>query len=776
MNEVKIRKRDRGDRMKEVELLAPAGSMEALQAAIENGCDAVYLGGKAFGARAFASNFDNEQMIEAIAYAHVYGVRVYVTMNTVLYDHEIDEALSYAYFLYTHDVDAIIVQDLGLLERIRMQIPKLEVHASTQMHIHNEKALQYMKEMGVKRVVLPRETPLEEIQRYANLGVDIEVFVHGAICVSYSGQCYMSSLLYQRSGNKGACAQPCRMQYQLCREENGEITSLKSVGKYLLSPKDLNTLACLPKLLATGVSSLKIEGRMKRPEYVAQVVSLYRKAIDAYHRGEAFDVDEEMQKDMQKVFHRGFTQGHIFQQKGSKLMNFVRANHMGIPIGKVLQVHKNRIRIHLKETLYQGDGIRILDPQEDQGFIVNKLYNQKGKLVNRAYSEEIVEVEHHGVFKKQSLVLKTSERPQLEELQQSYLQKQRKVKVCAYVQMRLHQPLFLRIVDQDHFEVEVQSESCVEQALKTAMEKDRIVQQIKKCGNTPFVMEKVEVEMDANSTISIKELNQLRREALQQLEMQRRKHHTYEPLQEYTKKIEHSPMKKHIVAVVRTLEQYEICKAYDIDKIFIQSKKLFQQLKEQGYDVFLHTERVYKGDYQDSKMIAEIGGIAGTTNNYADFSLNITNAYAAGHLFAYSVYGITLSIEHTDLSLTALLQNYKKIYGNEGCFGVVVYGYDELMVSEYCAINACEKDSDKKNCGLCRGKRRYSLENIKKERYPLYGDEECRMHVLHHTPRNLLDRLSSFAKEGLCYVQCNFTIENKEETRKIVEQVRRSWH
>ena len=761
-------------KLKQIELLAPAGSMEALQAAVQNGCDAVYLGGKMFGARASASNFDNEQMIEAIAYAHVYGVKVYVTMNTLMYDHEIEDALSYAYFLYTHDVDAVIVQDLGLLDRIRVQIPQLEVHASTQMHVHNEAGITYMRDIGVKRVVLPRETPLAEIQQYSALGVDLEVFVHGAICVSYSGQCYMSSLLYDRSGNRGACAQPCRMQYQLCKEENGKVTTVKSIGSYLLSPKDLNTLAYIPELIDAGVTSFKIEGRMKRPEYVAQVVSLYRKAIDAYKRKESFEVDKETEDAMKKVFHRGFTQGHIFQNMGSRLMNPIRPNHIGVPIGYVMQAHGDRIRIQLKEDLYQGDGIRILDKKEDKGFVVNKLY-KNGKLVNSACKGDVVEVEHQGFVEKQSTVLKTSDVHQLKALQQSYLKTQRKVKIRAHIQMFLHQPLSLYIVDQDEFAVELQSEACVEKALKTPLDKERIIQQIKKCGDTPFMMEDVHVDMDEGCTISIKELNHLRRNALDALLEQRKTRYTYEPLKVYEKKVPHKHGKKHIVVVVRTQQQYEACVACGIDNVFIQNIATFHQLRKQGFDVSLHTGRVHKLQHQHAGMIAEVGGLLHAEDTYADFSFNITNAYAAGHLFSQKVRGITLSIEHTDSSRRALLRQYKDLYGTNGCFGIIVYGYDEMMVSEYCAMNACEKDSDKKNCGLCRKETRYMLENMKKERYPLYGDEQCRMHVLHHTPRNVLHNLDRCAEEGITYVQCNFTIENKEETLQVLQQVKKGW-
>ena len=205
--------------MKKVELLAPAGSMEALYAAVQNGCDAVYLGGEMFGARAFAQNFTRDDLKEAICYAHMYGVSVYITVNTLIREDEMHAAIDYVSYLQDIDVDALIIQDLGLLHVVRNVFPDMEVHASTQMHVHNPDGILFLKNQGVKRVVVPRETTIEEIEAYAKLGVDLEVFVQGALCVSYSGQCLMSSVLFDRSGNRGACAQPCRMQYGLYRKE-----------------------------------------------------------------------------------------------------------------------------------------------------------------------------------------------------------------------------------------------------------------------------------------------------------------------------------------------------------------------------------------------------------------------------------------------------------------------------------------------------------------------------------------------------------------------------
>ena len=297
---------------RKVELLAPAGSMEALRAAVQNGCDAVYLGGSMFGARAFANNFDEDEIQEAIAYAHVYGVRVFVTVNTLIREEEFEDCVRYVQFLYEHDVDAVIIQDLGLFSVLRQRFPDMELHASTQMHIHNPQGIHFIESCGASRVVVPRETPLKEIRAYAALAEYLEDFVQGALCISYSGKSLMSSLTLQRSGNRGECAQNCRMKYQLEKREDGHSEILQGKGEYLLSPKDMNTLERVPELIEAGIASFKIEGRMKRPEYVALMVALYRKAIDAYYEGRAFIYDEAVDMQMKKIFNRGFTQGHLF--------------------------------------------------------------------------------------------------------------------------------------------------------------------------------------------------------------------------------------------------------------------------------------------------------------------------------------------------------------------------------------------------------------------------------------------------------------------------------
>ena len=261
-----------------VELLSPVGSMKTLYQAIHNGADAVYLGGKRFGARKYSDNFNEDELKEAVRYAHLFNVKVYVTANTIIYEDEINDFLEYIFFLHKINVDAVIMQDIGMIKIVRDKFPNLEVHASTQCHNQNDEGIKLLESLGVTRIVLDREMPLEEIKQLKT-PLEKEVFVYGALCVSYSGCCLFSSLNGGRSGNRGECVQSCRMQYDLYENDK----KIDTQGNYLLSTKDLNTLNNLKDILDTDIVSLKIEGRMKSPEYVGYVTKLYRNLIDNYY-------------------------------------------------------------------------------------------------------------------------------------------------------------------------------------------------------------------------------------------------------------------------------------------------------------------------------------------------------------------------------------------------------------------------------------------------------------------------------------------------------------
>ena len=344
-----------------IELLAPAGSWEALEAAVNAGADAVYMGGKAFGARQYASNFDREEMQKAVYFAHMHRVRLYITVNTLVDDSELGELADYLLFLSNVGIDGIIVQDLGVIRLARQIVPDLPLHASTQMTVTNSEGVKLAAEAGMERVVLARELSLEEINTICHgTDTEIEVFIHGALCVCYSGQCLMSSLIGGRSGNRGRCAQPCRLPYKLVNEAGEDLLSGKDAGQYLLSPKDLNTLDILPQLIEAGVTSYKIEGRMKRPEYVAVVVDAYRRAIDSYLGGD-YQVPEEDFANIEQIFNRDFTTAYLLERPGREMMSDRRPNNRGVLVGRVVKLDKaaNKATLKLDKELHLDDGLEF---------------------------------------------------------------------------------------------------------------------------------------------------------------------------------------------------------------------------------------------------------------------------------------------------------------------------------------------------------------------------------------------------------------------------------
>ena len=374
--------------MKRIELLAPAGNMNSLKAAVQAGCDAVYLGGNFFGARAFSKNFDNDELVDAINYCHLYGVKVYVTVNTLIYENEVSDFIKYIEFLHRNNVDAVLVQDFGMMDLIRKTFPNLEVHASTQMHIHNLDGVKFMESLGIRRVVLARETSIDDIKTMKeNSDVELEVFVHGALCISYSGQCLMSSLIGGRSGNRGACAGSCRLKYDVIDDTGKKLNK----GEYPLSTKDLNTLEYIGDLIDAGVSSLKIEGRMKSPEYVYMVVKLYRMAIDSYYENGKVMINDDDVLSLKKIFNRDYTKGFLFNIDNNDLINGYRPNHMGVKVGKILGYDKGFAKIELYDDISIGSGLRVIGKNYDVGINVNDFY-VNGKLVKEAHAGDIIKI------------------------------------------------------------------------------------------------------------------------------------------------------------------------------------------------------------------------------------------------------------------------------------------------------------------------------------------------------------------------------------------------
>ena len=455
--------------MNKIEILAPAGSMESMYAAINKGADAVYLGGNKFSARAYASNFDNENMQKAIDYSHSYGVKVYVTINTILKESEIEEAVKYVGYLYEIGADALIIQDLGLFKRIKEEYEDFEIHASTQMTIHNGEAAIYFKEKGFHRLVLSREMSFEEIKHIStDLMIETEMFVHGAICVSYSGQCLMSSIIGGRSGNRGRCAQPCRMEYTLQGEKSGEQKG------YLLSPKDMCTIEDVKDIIDTGTYSLKIEGRMKRPEYVAGVVDNYRKAVDKVILKKKYNEHEGKEQLLQLFNRSGFTNAYLKSNPGKDMMSFNSPKNSGVPLG---QIEKSG-EIKLKTSIALGDGVR----NNDKGFSISKIL-LNGKEEAKANKGDIVKIFPIN-YKPGDFLHKSLNKELFDELEDYIKPYSKKITLNATVKFAVNSPVALNI-NYKGKEYTYTGE-IIQKAEKRPLDKERIREALMKSGDVPF--------------------------------------------------------------------------------------------------------------------------------------------------------------------------------------------------------------------------------------------------------------------------------------------------
>ena len=744
--------------MSKVELLCPAGSYEAFEAALYNGADAIFLAGHMYGARASAANFSLEEMRRAVSLAHLYGVRIHVTLNTLIHDSELEACRNYLRELDEMGVDALIVQDLGIMNLIRHEFPNLKIHASTQMHIHNKEGVKQCRQWGLQRCVVARESSLETIKEMCRCGIEIEVFVQGAYCVSYSGECHMSRNIGSRSANRGECAQSCRLPYTLYKITNGKEEKLETKGKYLLSLKDLNALPLVGELIESGVASFKIEGRMKRPEYVACMCRIYRQAIDAYYEGRQFDINENLLDEMKKIFNRGFTSGYLEKKEGLSIMSTLRPNHQGIRIGKVIGFHHDKMVLSLEKELHQHDGIRILNDKEDQGFIVNYIY-KKGKLVSYA-ARETIELQK---VKCQvgDIVMKTSDAQQLAQLSK-ISKKQRKIPVSLYASFKLGQPLCIRISDKVN-EVQVCSDILVERALNVSLSAERVQTQLEKLGNTPFMCEHLQLEMDEDCSFPIAQLNECRREACERL---------MEMRMQFTKKIvpaiPYKPLKTEVTHQIHVCvlneQQYEIVKQYPVE-IYL-TEALYEKHKYAGSHVYRDYPRVTHRAYKEGGRIHDVGGLC--AGNYASPYMNCMNAYSAYALFQEGIKCISLSYECRDDDIERLVKNYERLAGYPGNFEVEVYGRVENMVLKNCVIKSQLQTSD--HCQKCHHDA-YYLRDVKNKSYRLMGDEDCHMKVYHSDVFDKIDRIADYRKMGITNFGICFTFEDEKEVKKVMNRI-----
>lgn len=714
------------------ELLAPAGNMEALRAAVSNGCDAVYLGLEKFGARAYSDNFTIESLAEAIDYAHLRDVKIYVTMNTIVFEDEIADMEEQLEQLNAIGVDGIIVQDLAVFDYVAGNFVDMEVHCSTQMGIDDLEGTLLFKEMGADRVVMAREVDIADVKQIRKAAkIPIEVFVHGALCVSYSGNCLMSGLIGYRSGNRGRCVGSCRKPYELLDRETG----LSFGTSYLLSMKDLNTIDHIEEL--KSIDSLKIEGRMKEPAYVANVVKRYREALDG-------DIRQTDKDALQKTFNRTYTEGYMFGEEPGNITNIQRPNNFGYEIGKVRGSYKGMYEIALTKTLHQNDIIRIDHENEDVNLSVARLYDRDGMLINQADKTCYIKIKEK--LSPGDVVYKTKDYLFYKELEADLDKEFRRfpldLKVYAY-------PGAALVIDAEGFGLQYlyESEEILEEAVNNPTDREQVVKHLSRLGDTVFTLGDVEFE-SYNAFVPAKLLNSARRQIVQGLYDAKLAKWKKRMKEDVPRESIAFPLQKpYLTATVTTQEQYDACKACGIKDVYFDN-------------IIRRNQNVYE-DREGELLLGGYGGIyryRDTNPFVTDYSLNVVNAASCYDLYRLGAKRVTLSYELNRRQIQELIASYEEVNGGNPALEMIVYGRAPLLFTKYCPLKKMGQ------CGSCR-KRSYELKDEYGE-FPVLNHEDCSTTILNGKVLNLLDEMPQI--DGVEAFRLNFTIESGAEVKRVI--------
>lgn len=770
--------------MNKMELLAPAGSGESLKAAVNAGANAVYLAGRQFGARRSANNFSNEEISEVIRYCHERNVAVYVTLNTLVKSTEMADALGFVDFLYNNDVDAVILQDLGLLSNIKATYPDLQCHASTQMTLHNLLDVKWAESVGFTRVVLSRELSFNEIKEIAEkTNVEIELFVHGALCISYSGQCLMSSLIGGRSGNRGACAQPCRKAYTLV-ERGKELALNKTDQVYLMSPKDLNVYEHMVELKSLGNVSLKVEGRMKGPDYVYTVVSSYRKAMD--DRPSKMDHEK-----LFKVFNRDFTEGHLFDAEYNALMNYELPSSYGTVLGKTLSLSDGVLTLQLTDDLNKGDEIQTRFKGKTVGTRTDVI-TKDGQRVATAAAGSIVTVPFKYKTVKNSIFYKTYDKKHIDEAIHESLIEKPVHDISLFFEAHMNQHAKLIGTLNQTLRIEIVSEMPSEIANNRPLSSDRVTEQFSKLGGTPFRLNHFELNMDEGLVIPISELNRMRRalvdEALEILSVW------------HPKRIKKSV---DVVKIDRDEKEDKIeLHLHFYSKEYLYNSMKIADQKERDYNViwFMHDLKAFENEM---KLMVENGIVPvlpriTRAENHEDFIEKFKNECIhqnkvprigfshVGHMaylkrfdelswiasetmncFNVDSYDLLISsgaesvVLSTELSVQELGPFKKSMH-----LGYYVYGNMPAMISEYCPVGGTM--TGRSGCNLCKSGD-YDLIDEKGMHFPVRCDaDHCRVEILFGKTHNWLSNMLRLRTLGIRVFKMEFDRLNPAEEHEIL--------
>lgn len=752
--------------MTKIELLAPAGNRQSLIGAINAGANAIYLAGKKFGARAFADNFNIDEIREVVRYAHLRKVKIYITINTLVFDDEIKELLEYTDELVNLNVDGLIVQDLGVLDIFISRYPDTEIHVSTQMNIMNVEQVMFLKSLGVNRIILARETSIDTIKEIKQkVDIELEVFVHGALCVSYSGNCLFSSMIGGRSGNRGECAQPCRLPYTLMKEDQ-----IVNEDSYLMSTKDLMTINYLNELIEAGVDSFKIEGRMRKPEYVIQTVLSYRKAIDSYLLNRTFDVENEI-INLKKVFNREYTDGYLLNIKPKTINNAHRPNHMGIEVGKVIDFNFGKVKIELKDTMQAGDGIRFVG-NRDFGLGVSRIL-LNGNPIKRAFKNDIIEIDSPEKIDIESIVYKTLDSDLENDLQKFLDENYKLISLSGKVYATTNEAISIEVQDQNNNKLYRTSSYNIVPATNKPTTKKEIVDQFSKLGNTPFEWKELEVSTDNLGFIPVKIMNELRRQIIEDI--------SAKYLERTKPNINTSTIKSadsiyqeatQLVCYVRTIDQYEAACSANIETIYVDDD-LYQRNPQYNFKkTVIKKRRIWRNTDNNkninTQVVSDLSHLVKNDKNQSIISdefFNVTNIYSANFLFKNGVKRVAFSPEMTKVRLEMFKKNFFDEFNREPNLEKIVYGHEELMISKYCPI-AKTYDTNI-GCNICY-QNQYYLKDRFNAKYPLINDGICNVKIMHSKPLNLIDYVQPIIKFGINTLRLNFSVEDYDTTLNVI--------
>lgn len=708
-----------------IELLSPVGDFECLKAAVQNGADAVYLGSGSFSARAFATNFDDEALEKAITYAKLRGVKTNLTLNTLIKNDEMPQAIELARKAYEFGIDAIIVQDLGLARYLIKNFPSLAVHASTQMSVHNLEGVLALQKMGFSRVVLSRELSLQEIEYICqNSDIEIEVFVHGALCVSYSGQCLFSSMVGGRSGNRGKCAQPCRLTYELMEND-------KTIDKgYLLSPRDLCGLDYLPQLVNAGVSCLKIEGRMKTPEYVATVTRIYRKYLNLALSGQTFQIEEQDKKDLLQVFNRGgFSSGHLAQYANRNLVYKAKSNNMGIFLGTIsnFNTNKGHISFTTVDKVSIGDKISIENRKHETAIYTISELMINNKNIPVAFEGQKIKIGRmKGNISVGDKIYKVSDKALTTIALNTLDTENRKIDLNCKMIVKKDKPISIEISDNNGLTVDIVSDLCPVDAVNSPITVERLTSQIQKTNNTPFQFKNVEIDLDNGLYIQgISNINELRRQALAQYEekvVQSFKRSTSNITTNYNLPnafVSLSQNKKISILLNMLNNDFDYASLQGVDKIYIPFKyfvlKDFDTTIEticKTFNTYIYMPIIIRTNY--NKLISQnlphilntyrIKGFVVSNIGNLELLKDYKNDYEFICNYTFNIFN-HLTISELPYDIVTLSPELNKsdlqAFSNIAKAELIVYGKTPLMNSNYCLLGKTNKcDSSCKH--LCQ--------------------------------------------------------------------------